>query len=100
MHPVEPGQPVERLSDGPPPGPLERFTLDDRWDYTVAELLGIAPEHGVPGPGRMSHGELVAALRERGVPLPRKRLERRVPLRRGPGSPGEGEAAGGSVMGA
>ncbi len=45
-------------------------------------------------------GELVAALRERGVPLPRKRLERRVPLRRGPGSPGEGEAAGGSVMGA
>jgi hypothetical protein len=76
MYPVEPGQPVERMGEGPP-GPPERFTLDDRWDYTVAELLGIAREHGAPVPGRITHQALVAVLREHEVPLPPKPLRRR-----------------------
>ena len=59
------------------PGRIERITLADRWDYTVAELRQAARDHGVAVTSRMTHAELVAVLREAGIELPAKRRERR-----------------------
>lgn len=58
-------------------GPGQRITVAERWDYTVAELRGIAAEHGLPTPSRMTHGELVELIAAAGVPLPPKQPERR-----------------------
>jgi len=65
-----------------PGGPPQRFTAADRWDYTVAELRGIAAEHGLPTPSRLTHGELAELITAAGIPLPPKLPERMQPFRR------------------
>ena len=64
-------------------GQPQRFTAADRWDYTAAELRGIAAEHGLAHtPSRLTHDELVELITTAGIPLPPKRLERMQPFRR------------------
>ncbi len=71
----KPTMPMERI--GPPAEPGRRITLADRWDYTVAELRALCRAHGIPGRSRMTHDQLVAALRDAGVDLPAKAPQRR-----------------------
>jgi hypothetical protein len=71
---------MERMTG--PAGEPQRITTADRWDYTVAELRGIAAEHGLPTPSRLTHPELVDLLTTAGVPLPPKLPERMQPFRR------------------
>jgi hypothetical protein len=61
---------------------MERVTWPGGAHYTVAELRGIAAEHGLPTPSRLTHGELVDLVTAAGVPLPPKRPERMSPARR------------------
>jgi len=66
-----------------PPGPPQKFTAADRWDYTVAELRTIAAEHDLlPATSRMTHDELVELITSACISLPRKPLERMSLYRR------------------
>ena len=68
---------MERM---PAPGAEpQRFTAAA---YTVAELRGIAAEHGLPTPSRLTHDELVELVTAAGVPLPLKPPGRMQPFRR------------------
>jgi hypothetical protein len=62
--------------------PAPRFTPVYRWDYTVAELRELAREHGITGTSRMTHEDLVKALRDADVELPAKSLTRMPPYHR------------------
>lgn len=55
---------------------LQRVVLADRWDYTVAELRETARENGITVTSRMTHADLVGALRSAGIELPVKPLQR------------------------
>jgi hypothetical protein len=72
---------MPRMS-GPATGPRQKFTLADRWDYTVTELRQIAAEHDLAATSRMTHDELVALITAAGVDLPPKPPERMPPYRR------------------
>jgi hypothetical protein len=56
--------------------------MEHRDNYTVAELRGIAAEHGLATPSRLTHDELAGLLTGAGVPLPPKLPERMRPFRR------------------
>lgn len=75
---------MSRMS-GPAAGPPQKFTLADRWDYTVAELRRIAAEHDLAITSRMTHDDLVGLITAAGVDLPPKPPERLAPFRRGRG---------------
>lgn len=59
------------------PAPAERLAGAAGFGYAVAELLGIAAEHGVSVPGPVTHQGLVRVLGDAGVPLPPKLPGRR-----------------------
>jgi hypothetical protein len=54
----------------------QKFTAEDHWDYTVAELRGIATGHGLVAVSRLRHDELVALITAADIPLPPKPPER------------------------